>query len=55
MLETLSGYKTYIVAAAMVLYGLSGLVLGEMDANAALTRILEGLGLSALRAGVKKS
>lgn len=49
----MSGYKTYIVAAAMMMYTIAGYMLGktpEFDIQA----FLEALGLAALRAGVAK-
>lgn len=49
----LAGKKTYLVAALMAVYAVSGWLLGnEPDVDWRL--ILEGLGLSALRAGVAK-
>lgn len=47
----LSGYKTYIIAAAIVIHELLGYLLGysnTVDAH----KLLEALGLAALRAGV---
>ena len=54
MLSALSGYKTYLVAAAIVAYQILGYPLGytsSIDTN----RVLEALGLAALRAGIGKA
>lgn len=48
----LSGYKTYIVAAALIVHAITGFVTGEMPQQEAVTLILEALGLGGLRAGV---
>lgn len=51
----LPGKKTYLIAGAIVLYAATGYFLGNIGQDEALKLIFEGLGLSALRAGVKKS
>ena len=49
----LAGYKTYVVAAAMLIHAISGYFLGnQVDLD--VRQILEALGLAALRAGVSK-
>ena len=48
----MSGYKTYIVALALLAYGLLGYALGDMPALDAIKAALEGAGLGALRAGI---
>ena len=40
----LSGYKTKIVVVATLLYAISGLILGHLDANTSLAMILAALG-----------
>lgn len=50
----LQGKKSYIVAAATVLYGVLGLVLGHLTPDQAMQLILGGSGLAALRAGIAK-
>jgi len=50
--DFLQGKKTYIVAAALVVYAVSGVVTGHMTGQEALLVVLNGLGLGALRAGV---
>src|SRR6185503_80384 len=50
----MNGKKTYIVAVLMILHALSAYVLGQ-DASLNFQEILAALGLSALRAGVKKA
>lgn len=54
MLDMLSGRKTHLVAVAMVLFAVLGLVTGQLEQAEAVRLILEGSGLSALRAGVAK-
>ena len=49
----LSGYKTYLVAAGMIVYEVLGYLLGIKDSVDTKT-ILEALGLAALRQGVKR-
>lgn len=55
-MTVLSGQKTYIVAAFMLLKAILTLA-GVLDGDAmtALREALEGLGLATLRAGVTKS
>lgn len=48
----LSGYKTYIVAVAMVLYAVGGFYGHSMSSSDAITTILQALGLGALRNGI---
>jgi hypothetical protein len=50
----MNGKKTYAVAALMILHALSAYALGH-DQALNLQEILAALGLSALRAGVKKA
>ena len=55
MLSLVNGYKTYIVAAATVVYALIQWWSGGMSDQAAMTMILSGAGLGALRHGMSKS
>lgn len=48
----LSGYKTYIVGGAMIVYGLALIVTGDVEQGVA--RLMEGLGLVTLRSGISK-
>lgn len=51
-----SGYKTYAIAAGVVLTALSPWLTGEIAlADVDWRVVLEGLGLGTLRAGVAKS
>jgi hypothetical protein len=50
----MTGKKTYAVAALMILHALTAYAMGQ-DATINLQEILAALGLSALRAGVKKA
>ena len=54
MLSKLDGYKTYIVAAATIIYALVQLWQGAIDQNTAVQMIAGALGLSALRHGIAK-
>ena len=58
-MNILSGYKTHIIAGLMILIGIVNALTGDASAwqgvmNNALI-LLNGFGLSALRAGVSKS
>lgn len=50
----LEGKKTYLIAAATILYGALGLALGHLNVDQAAELILGGSGLAALRAGLAK-
>jgi len=53
----LVGYKTYIVALAMMIVGITNMLTGEASGWAMIAEnadlLLEGAGLGALRKGVK--
>ena len=51
----LTGYKTYIVGAAFILYGVGGYIAGLHDMDTLIHRCLEGLAFMGLRAGVSKN
>ena len=46
------GYKTYIVAAALVLTAVGSWVSGDMTLQEVVNQVLTGLGLAALRNGM---
>lgn len=48
----LSGYKTYLTAAAAVLTALAGFAIGEIDLVGLVTAVFGALGLASLRAGI---
>jgi len=52
MQQPLAGKKTYLIAAAMILYAVCGLLLGYTEPDAAITLILEALALAGLRLGI---
>jgi hypothetical protein len=54
MIEALAGKKTYIVAAATILYAALGYYTGNLDFNQAVNVALNAAGLAALRAGVAR-
>jgi hypothetical protein len=54
MFEALAGKKTYIVAAATILYAALGYYTGNLDFNQAVNAALNAAGLAALRAGVAR-
>lgn len=56
----LNGYKTYVIGAILILFGISGLGVDLIDGNTPQfeiygQRILEGFGLMFLRMGIKKT
>lgn len=51
----LSGYKTYIVCAAAIIYAISGFYTGHLDVNAAFEVVLAALGAAGLRHGISTS
>jgi hypothetical protein len=50
----LQGKKTYVVAIALVIYAVAGVYTGQLSQPEAVTLVLNGLGLGALRAGISK-
>lgn len=48
----LNGYKTYILAACLAIWAITGLVLGKVDVNTAVTEILAALTAAGLRHGI---
>ena len=54
MFKFFSGKKTIIVGAAMIVYAVSGMFLGHMDATQAWATILEGAGFITVRAAIAK-
>lgn len=53
--ELIQGKRTYIIACATILFGILGLITGNLPQDQALVIILNGLGLGTLRAGVEKN
>ena len=53
--DTLSGKKTYLTSFFMIVFAVSGLVTHNISTDMGINMILTALGLSSLRAGVKKS
>ena len=49
----LNGYKTYLAAAAMFLFGLYGAVTGSLDPETAMQFMLNAAGLFGLRKAIK--
>lgn len=47
--------KTYAISVCMVLYAVTGLILGKVEANSAYMLIMEAMALSSLRHGVDKA
>lgn len=54
-MQFLVGKKTYIAATAIVLAAAGAFLAGDITLADAIYRILEGLGLASLRAGVAKA
>lgn len=55
MNDFLSGYKTYLIVAAMIVYAILGLVLGYQESPEVIRLILEALAIAGLRIGVAKA
>lgn len=51
----INGKKTYIVAACIVVYAVTGFITGNLDLNAAFMVVANGLGLATLRHGISTS
>lgn len=51
----MSGYKTYLVALAMIVYAWAGVALGKTDPAHAIDLTLEALALAGLRNGITTS
>lgn len=51
----LSGYKTYLAAAGLFLFAVSGLYTGNLSAVEAWPLILQAAAIAGLRSGVAKS
>ena len=49
----LSGKKTYLVTAVMIVYAVAGFFLGKMDANSSVQMVFEALAVAGLRNAVK--
>ncbi len=54
LLMKLNGWKTYVLSVASVVYGISGVVLGQFDANAGIAFIMAGLMGASFRHGLPK-
>lgn len=52
MLQSLQGYKTYIICAIALIYAASGFFTGNLDANNAIQIALTALGAAGLRHGI---
>lgn len=53
-MDWLSGKKTYVVAAGIVMAALGAFLAGDATLQEALVTALEGLGLATLRIGIAK-
>ena len=54
MMDLISGKKTYLTGGAMILYGITGVFLGNLDANAGMELVAQGFGIIFLRQGIAK-
>ena len=54
MKNFLDGKKTYIVAACLVIFAITGVVTGNLTFDQAFVIVMNGLGLGSLRAGINK-
>lgn len=46
------GKRSYIVAVALVVYAIAGVYSGQLSQDAAVTLVLNGLGLGSLRSAI---
>lgn len=51
--EKYSGYKTYVVAIATLLFAVTGVLLGKLEFKDAVELVLGALGLASLRHSIK--
>jgi hypothetical protein len=51
----LKGKKTYIVSIALILFGVAGVVTGNLTTEQAIYVVLNGLGFGAVRNALPKS
>lgn len=54
LIQFLQGKKTYLLAAAAIVYAIAGFYLGQFDAQTALQMVWAALTTGALRAGIAK-
>ena len=52
--DFIPGAKTYIIAGIAILYAVSSLIAGSIDANTAVQTVLAALGLSGLRSALNE-
>lgn len=55
MLKTINGYKTYLTAAAIVVYAIGGFALGLQSADQAVELVLQAFAIVGLRHGIAKT
>lgn len=53
MQNFLSGYKTYITAASLILTAIAGYASGNIGLEAMVAGIFNGIGMITIRAGIK--
>lgn len=54
MIDTINGYKTYIVAFLLFLYALLSVFFGQMTIDQAVAYVLGAGGIAAMRHGISK-
>ena len=54
MMNLINGNKTYLTGGAMILYGITGVILGNLDANEGMKLVAEGFALIFIRHGIAK-
>ena len=50
--ELARGRKSYAVAIGMIAYAVLGVLMGQLELDQAITLVLEGAGIGALRNGI---
>lgn len=53
LFDKMKGKKTFTVAAVMVIYAISALLLGKIDGNGAVTILLEAAALAGIRDAIR--
>ena len=51
-MQILKGRKTYLIVILMIVYAISGLLIGKIDVNSAIQLILSSLAVAGLRIGI---
>lgn len=53
LFQKMKGYKTYVIAVLMVIFAVSGVIIGKMSMAEAIQLLLNAAGLAGLRHAVE--